>query len=57
MHRPGVMAPPDLYERPASPALMSAGVAPAAPVDLRAFLWAVAALLASVELYLELALG
>jgi hypothetical protein len=57
MHRPGVMAPPDLYERPAPPALMSAGAAPAAPVDLKLFLWVVAAVLASVELYLELALG
>jgi hypothetical protein len=52
MHRPGVMAPPDLYERQAAPALLTAGPVPVAPVDLRVFLWAVAAVLASVELYL-----
>ena len=57
MHRPGVMAPPDLYERQARPALMRAGAAPAAPVDLKLFLWTVAAVLAAVELYLELALS
>ena len=57
MHRPGVMAPPDLYERRPQPALMSAGAAPAEPIDLKLFLWAVAAVLASVELCLELALS
>ena len=57
MHRPGVMAPPDLYERRPRPALMSTGAAPAEPIDLKLFLWAVAAVLASVELCLELALS
>ena len=55
MQRPGVMAPPDLYERPASPGLMSPAAAHPAPVDLKLVLWAIAAVLAAVELCLEFA--
>jgi hypothetical protein len=55
MQRPGVMAPPDLYLRPAPPGLMAAAAEPAAPVDLRIVLWSLAAVLAAVELWLELA--
>ena len=57
MHRPGVMAPPTLYDRPLSPGLMAPG-APGAPfeIGLRAVLWSVAALLGAVELCVELAL-
>jgi hypothetical protein len=54
MRRPGVMAPPDLYERPAEPGLMSPGAEAAKPVDLRLFLWSLALVLAAVELCLEL---
>jgi hypothetical protein len=55
MERPGVMAPPDLYERAARPALMSAAT-PAAhlEVSLRTFLWSIATVLAAVELLVEL---
>jgi hypothetical protein len=55
--RPGMMAPPDLYERPALPGLMSPGVEHPEPVDVRLVLWLVAALLAAVELSLQLSLG
>ena len=51
--RPGVMAPPDLYEQPARPGLTTPGPE-AAPVDLRVFLWVLAAVLATVVLCLEL---
>jgi hypothetical protein len=54
--RPGVMAPPDLYERPAPPGLMRASAEPAQP-DLRLLLWTVAFVLATVELCFELAGG
>ena len=54
MERPGVMAPPDLYERPTLPGLMSAGSSPPHPVGLKAFLWALAVVLAAVELWLDL---
>jgi len=58
MRRTGVMAPPDLYERPAPPGLMKPGDADAAPpIDLRLALWSVAAVLAALELSLELAAG
>jgi len=57
MKRPGLMAPPDLYERPAAPGLMSPGADAAPPIDLKVVLWSVAALLAAVELGLQLALG
>jgi hypothetical protein len=55
--RPGVMAPPDLYARPAPPGLMSPGVEHPEPLDLRFVLWSVAAVLAAVELTLQFALG
>lgn len=57
MRRPGVMAPPDLYERPASPGLLSPSGRPVAPIDPKIALWAVAAVLAAVELCVELAPG
>ena len=55
MQRPGVMAPPDLYERPAPPGLFSPTAASPEPIELRFFLWALAAALAAVELALQLA--
>lgn len=57
MRRPGIMAPPDLHERPAQPGLMSPGAEHPEPIDLRVVLWSVAAVLAAVELSLELAVG
>ena len=54
MRRPGLMAPPDLYERPSEPGLMSPGPDHPEPVDLKVVLWSVAAVLAAVELCLEL---
>jgi len=52
------MAPPDLYERPAQPGLMSPSADQTGPpVDLRLMLWSVAAVLAVVELSLQLALS
>jgi hypothetical protein len=57
MDRPGVMAPPTLYNEPARPGLMSLGAAASPPeIDLRAALWSVVAVLGAVELCLELAL-
>jgi hypothetical protein len=56
MNRPGVMAPPTLYDEPPRPGLMTPGAAPPHEVDLRAALWSVAAVLGLVELCLELAL-
>ena len=56
MHRPGVMAPPTLYDEPAQAGLMCPS--PAAPpfeIDLPAALWSVAAVLAAVELFFDLA--
>lgn len=55
--RPGVMAPPDLHDQPPRPGLMSSSAEPADPVDLKVVLWTVAAVLAAVELGLELAAG
>ena len=57
MRRPGIMAPPDLYERQAPPGLMSPSEEHPEPIDLRVFLWSLAAVLALVELCLELAAG
>ena len=57
MQRPGIMAPPDLYEQPAPPGLMSPGAEHPEPVDLKLVLWTVAALLAGIELCLQLTLG
>jgi hypothetical protein len=57
MQRPGVMAPPDLYDRPAQPGSMSPSSPAAEPLDPRIFLWTVAGVLAAVELFLELAIS
>ena len=55
-HRPGVMAPPTLYDEPASTGLMApAAAAPPLELDLRHLLWSVAVVLAAVELFFELA--
>ena len=57
MHRPGVMAPPTLYEQPVRPGLMSADTAAPPPeISLRAFFWSIAVVLGAVELCLEAAL-
>lgn len=51
------MAPPNLYELPAQPGLMSPSRdAPVHTVSLRALLWSIAAALAAVELLVELTL-
>ncbi|HSC49711.1 MAG TPA: hypothetical protein VLD16_05550 [Gaiellaceae bacterium] len=55
MQRPGVMAPPDLYERPPPAGLMSPRAPQPEPIDLKLALWSLAAVLAAVELCLELA--
>ena len=57
MYRTGVMAPPDLYELPSRTGLMVPSSAQAEPVDVRLALWTFAAVLAAVELTVELALG
>lgn len=57
MHRPGVMAPPDLYDQPARPGTMSPSPAAAQPFKPKVFLWSVAGVLAAAELLLELAAG
>lgn len=58
MQRPGIMAPPSLYDEPARLALMRPG--PAAghrpEFSLSALLWSAAAVLATVELTAQLAL-
>ena len=49
--RPGVMAPPDLYDRRGAAALMApAAAASHPPVDVRHFLWGIAVLLGVIEL-------
>jgi hypothetical protein len=54
MHRPGLMAPPTLYDEPQQPGLMAASAAAElSPISLRAFLWAVALVLGAVELCFE----
>jgi hypothetical protein len=55
MQRPGVMAPPDLYDRPIKPGLCSPAAASPEPIELKFFLWALAAALFAVELALQLA--
>jgi hypothetical protein len=57
MNRPGIMAPPSLYDEPARPGLMrpAEGAAPP-PFTMSALLWSVAALLAAVELTAQLSL-
>lgn len=52
--RPGVMAPPDLYEKAARPGLMSAAPAAHLEISLRTFLWSIATVLAVVELLVQL---
>jgi hypothetical protein len=54
MKRPGVMAPPKLYEEPARPGLMRPSSPARHPeISLRTFLWTIAALLAVVELFAQ----
>lgn len=55
MHRPGVMAPPDLYDRPEQAGLMSPVASSPEPIELKFFLWTLAAALFAVELSLQLA--
>lgn len=54
--RPGVMAPPTLYDEPPRPGLMSAGPTGELPISMRAALWSVALVLGAVLLSLELTL-
>jgi hypothetical protein len=57
MLRPGLMAPPTLYDEPARAGLMSPGAsAPRLELSLSAALWSVATVLAAVELCINLAL-
>ena len=57
MHRPGVMAPPTLYDEPARPGLMSPDPsAPSLELDLRAILWSIAVVLGALELSFEIVL-
>ena len=57
-HRPGVMAPPTLYDEPAQAGLMSpSAAAPPLPISLRGLLWSVAFVLAAIELLVQLALN
>ena len=57
MKRPGIMAPPSLYEQPAQPGLMRpAEGAPPPELSLSALLWSVAVVLAAVELTAQLRL-
>lgn len=57
MHRPGLMAPPDLYEQPARQGLMRPAAAAPAPLDLRLFLWSIAVVVAAIELCLQRTAG
>jgi hypothetical protein len=55
MNRPGVMAPPTLYDEPPCLALMSpVAQAPPPGLSLNAVLWSVAGVLATVELFADL---
>ena len=55
MNRPGVMAPPRLYDEPPCLALMSpVAQAPPPGLSLNAVLWSVAGVLATVELFADL---
>ena len=57
MHRPGVMAPPSLYDEQPAPGLMSMDAAlPPLDLSLSALLWSVATVLAAVELSIQLSL-
>jgi len=54
MHRTGVMAPPDLYDLPPQPGLMTRGnLAEAHYVSARTFLWVVALVIGLVELCVQ----
>ena len=53
MYRTGVMAPPDLYELPLQPGLMTREHGEAHHVSLRTFLWVVASVLGLVGLCVE----
>jgi hypothetical protein len=56
MQRPGIMAPPSLYDEPPRPGLMHPGpAAPPFPVSLPTLLWSIAAVIAAVELGTQLA--
>jgi hypothetical protein len=57
MHRPGVMAPPSLYEEQPRPGLMTLD-ATKSPLDLslNALFWSVATVLAAIELTVRLSL-
>ena len=49
--RPGVMAPPTLYEQPEGQGLMRpSSAAPHPPISPRSFFWAIAGVLAVAEL-------
>jgi hypothetical protein len=55
--KPGIMAPPSLYEDPARPGLMKPAEGALPPeLSLSALLWSVAVVLAAVELGTQLAL-
>jgi len=57
MHRPGVMAPPSLYDEQPAPGLMSIDAAlPPLDLSLNALFWVVATVLAAVELIVQLSL-
>jgi len=57
MHRPGVMAPPSLYDEPAQAGLMSpSAAAPPFAISLNGLLWSVALVLATIEFLVQLAL-
>ncbi|HEY6836669.1 MAG TPA: hypothetical protein VI142_09510 [Gaiellaceae bacterium] len=54
MYRTGVMAPPDLYERPAQPGLLTAAAGHEThEVSFKSFLWCVALVLGLVELLVQ----
>jgi hypothetical protein len=57
MQRPGIMAPPSLYDEQPAPGLMSMDAAlPPLDLSLSALLWSVATVLAAVELSIQLTL-
>jgi len=57
MKRPGIMAPPSLYDEPAKSGLMQPDPAvEALQLSLSALLWSVATVLAAVELGVQLSL-
>ena len=57
MNRPGIMAPPTLYDEPARPGLMRPpDGAPLPRFSMSALLWSAAVVLAAVELTAQLTL-